>query len=784
MMDLHSRRGALGWMMLAAVLAVLPAGCGAKPVPTEAETKKFLPVDESSPTASTISGATAASATADEPPARLAARNTSAAADDPIPPVAGKGAPPSAEMQAVLEQLDRLARQQPKGNNEREMIEDFVRTHTQRLALAKQALKLNPDRELRRRVVMAMYEVYQRFVEFSVPSAMSQLGDFAKTMAADADPEVARIGRHAQFTTSLARIRSQPLESGQEIVAEAKKLLDAERGNLSEATLDLVGEVADMLTRSGLTKDSVGLIETIADVLAADPKLAERASQYKLTAKLIGADFNELLTAVAKGDEAADEKAKAALQKLLSDAPPSRELLRAVQDVPYRLEFFGHYKVAEDCYDVVTAAFDKAGDSALAAEAKDTAQKAKQRMSLIGQPLTVEGVNVDGSPFDWSAYAGKIVLVDFWATWCGPCLAELPNIRQNFEQFHAKGFEVVGLNLDTTASDLKQFLTLQGQAIPWATVTSQVVLDGKVTDGDWSQIPMAAKCGVTSIPFVVLIGKDGKVDSIHVRGPKLGSRLKELLGDPITTEVPADPTQPGAARPTTGKQSRLISPFGAVLSAAIFISQTLFAAEPPENVPAEDTSNPYLAKPGLTSTQLVAFIQKMLDRPQAIQSRPGFAEAIVDACDRIGAAEPAASSSDQLLAVQTKLAILHREACDGKDSADKQLMQFVEQLKDDQRPEVAREVAFFRLERRVLDGKEAPLEEVPTLLKEVREDLAKEKLTAKHLRLASSTVAVINRLESGDERETQFAAFGKIFSASSDKGLAQYGKKLGKKAVN
>ncbi|HMC10548.1 MAG TPA: TlpA disulfide reductase family protein, partial [Pirellulaceae bacterium] len=422
-------------------------------------------------------------------------------------------------------------------------------------------------------------------------------------------------------------------------------------------------------------------------------------------------------------------------------------------------------------------------DPELAASAKDLAPKAKLRMGLVGQPLTVEGVTVDGSPFDWSAYAGKVVLVDFWATWCGPCIEELPNIRQNFEQFHAKGFEVVGVNLDTKARDLKQFLTLQD--IPWVTVTSQVVLDEKVTDGDWSQIPMAAKCGVQAIPFVVLIGKDGNVDSIHVRGPKLKSRLTELLGTPLTTEVPVDPTQPAApaAKPPVGKQANAIPPRGAATPLALLMAQALLAVDPP--VAAEDTeTNPYLAKPGLTLSQLVAFVQKMLDRPQAIQTRAGFADAIVEACDRVLSAAPPASDAEQLIAVETKLAMLHREACDGKEAADKQLIEFVQLLKDDSRPEVAHEVAFFRLERRVLDAKDLPLDEIPTLLKAIQEYVAKEKLTAKHLRLASSTVAAINRLESGDEREAQFATFGKLFAKSSDAELARYGKKLAKKSAS
>ena len=104
----------------------------------------------------------------------------------------------------------------------------------------------------------------------------------------------------------------------------------------------------------------------------------------------------------------------------------------------------------------------------------------------------------------------------------------------------------MGVNLNTNLGDLKEFLTLQD--LPWPTVISQVVVDGNAGK-DWSRLPMASKCGVDAIPFVVLIGKDGNVDSIHVRGPKLKNALDAASGAPITTEIPADPTQPAPPGP-------------------------------------------------------------------------------------------------------------------------------------------------------------------------------------------------------------------------------------------
>jgi thiol-disulfide isomerase/thioredoxin len=108
-------------------------------------------------------------------------------------------------------------------------------------------------------------------------------------------------------------------------------------------------------------------------------------------------------------------------------------------------------------------------------------------------------------------------------------------------------------------------------------------------------------------------------------------------------------------------------------------------------------------------------------------------------------------------------------------------MEFVVSLKTDERPRVTRQVEFYERERRVLDAAEMPLDQVPALLKELQEYYAKEKLTDRHLRMASSTVALINRLEDGDQREEHFVSFGNAFAKAGDKELARYGKKLTKK---
>jgi thiol-disulfide isomerase/thioredoxin len=161
----------------------------------------------------------------------------------------------------------------------------------------------------------------------------------------------------------------------------------------------------------------------------------------------------------------------------------------------------------------------------LAAHHLPSTSGAEQSMS-IGKVLEISGPTLDGGHFDLADHRGKVVLVDFWATWCGPCVAELPHIREAYDQYHDHGLDIVSVSLDLERSALVNFL--KTKPVPWP----QIFFDGADTRG--VQNPLARRYGIQAIPCLLVIDREGSLVAQDVRGKQISAAIAEALGESIS----------------------------------------------------------------------------------------------------------------------------------------------------------------------------------------------------------------------------------------------------------
>jgi thiol-disulfide isomerase/thioredoxin len=445
---------------------------------------------------------------------------------------------------AAAAKMDFMTLEIPK-TEDPEKITEYIRENTKAVQSVMEATsqqKLTREAALKRVMTLGrdMVTASTRLAanatndEHRINAALSKLQALAQMMAMGdvASADDLRAAAEEEASSEIAEIAEQATG-----ILLALSLSDYEKGTLSQPVLvtqlekalklPIVGQPTLEAVATGiqLIENKTGekqfdLAKKLANAFrdSEDPRLA--LSAWNLAAQQ--APSMKTLQTLFQAKEIEDTQAmEDAIDALIAelDSPWTAAFLA---DITTQFEYTGKTELAAKLVNKAEELAAGLKSKAAKEQIAESCAKFWKRASVLGSEIPWDGLTeLDGKPFQFDQYKGKIVIMDIWATWCGPCIRELPNLKEVYAKYQSQGVEVLGVNIDEVADDLTSFL--EREELPWKTIVS----GENAKKGFETQLVQTL--GITGIPFIAIIDRDGKVAALHTRGPALAEKIDELL---------------------------------------------------------------------------------------------------------------------------------------------------------------------------------------------------------------------------------------------------------------
>ena len=329
---------------------------------------------------------------------------------------------------------------------------------------------------------------------------------------------------------------SGPSDSSQALLSELEKLdrtaaaatTPEERAASNAHRADLIEKIAQ---QAGTAEEREMWLKQLADMIGAAvgagsypdgvkrlgelyEKTKKNEAQRDLAAYIrfrqLYAQFNSGLQAPGVDFAKLQEQWRTSLEKYVEEYPKSPAISEAMLQLAMDREYAGQDDDAKKWYDRIVSEFPDSPPAKKAAGAR-------VRLDCVGRSISLRGKGTSGETVDLTRFQGRVVLIQFWATWSEQSKADLPAIKELMTKYGNAGFQVLGVNLDVKAQEMSSYLT--DNRIPW----TQIYEEGGLDSAPANQL------GILTVPTMILVDQTGKVVNRNIRTADLDGALKKLL---------------------------------------------------------------------------------------------------------------------------------------------------------------------------------------------------------------------------------------------------------------